>query len=587
MEAFFPISEISTYHSKWVIRARVTAKGSLRQFNGKSGPGQVFDVSLLDESAVEIRANFFGAACDKYYGVLEPGKVYTLTGGSVRIANRQFNRCSHRYEITFDRDTKIEQVDDCEKIKSISYDIVNLKAVMSRALPCSVDLCGVIVSFRPTVAFTSSAGRELVKRDITLADDSMTSMTVALWGERAKQEDKVFDGNPVVCLKGVTVKEFQGGRSGSLLESGVMKLSSDIPEATKLQQWWAKDGAATAGSFTSASLASEGVIDLQAVQTKPVPCVVEMCGIIVAFRDTFSFTSKEGRELTKREVTIADDTATSLTVTLWGTKATQDNSCFEGNPLVTLRGVRIGEWNGGRSGSMLEAGSVVWKPSTPEAQRIQAWWSQGGSGQTLKALSVDMSAGGGAARATAKASSMAELRELSEQVTTQGEVYTIISRLALVQMKKQGEPQPLYYLACQEQRPGSTLLCNKRVDSTGFCASCNRVVKVAPRLNLRCRLSDFSDSAWLTTFHEPAQKAIQMTAEEVQGLEEGEGGRDSLEAAVRSRYYMQPMQFSIRAKLDTYQGEVRPNITCVDARPLQRGSHAREMLKGIREMLAA
>jgi len=586
MAAFFPISEISTYHNKWVICARVTEKSGLRTFASRNGQGngQVFSTSLLDESGSEIRASFFGMACDKYFGKIEQGKVYTFSLGSVKIANRQFNRCSHRYELVFDKDAIIEQAADDAKIKAVSFEIVNLRAVQSRSLPCTVDLCGVIVSFRPPLAFTSKAGRDLVKREITIADDTKTSMSIALWGERAKLDDKTFEGNPVVCLKGVNLNEFQGGRAGSLSESGTMELKADIPEVKRLVQWWAAEGASA--DLTSLSLGTEGAVDLKAVQTKNVPCVVDLYGIITSAKDTYSFTSKEGRELVKREITIADDTAMSFSVTLWGNKATKENSVFEGNPTVALRGVRVQEWNGGRSGSMLEVGSIVFQPTTPEAQRIQQWWSQGGSSQSLTAISMEGGAGGGGFRAaTGTASNLEELRAAAEQCTAQGEIYNVVTRLALVQTKKKDEVQPLYYLACQEPRQvGSTLSCNKRVDGSGFCASCNRNGKVAPRLNLRCRFSDFSDGLWLTTFHEAAQKVLQATAEEVQELEKK--SRDDVEAAIRKCYFTQPMQLSVRAKLDTYQGETRPNITCVDARPVQRGAHAREMLKGIREMLA-
>jgi len=594
MATFFPISEISSYHSKWVIRARVTEKSALRTFAARGGQGSsnsVFSASLLDESGSEIRASFFGMACDKYFGIIEQGKVYTLANGNVKIANRQYNRCSHRYELVFDRDAVIEASTDDAKIKTVSYEIVSLKAVQSRALPCSVDLCGVIVNFRQPLAFTSKAGRELVKREITLADDTKTSMSIALWGERAKMEDKHFEGNPVVCLKGVSLNEFQGGRSGSLSESGAMQFQAEVPEVKKLQQWWAADGANA--DLTSLSLGSDGLTDLKTVQTKDLPCTVELCGIVTSFKDIFSFTSKEGRELVKREIIIADHTAMSFSVTLWGNKAKKENSAFEGNPVLGLKGVRVQEWNGGRSGSMLEVGSIVFQPATPDAQKIQQWWTEGGSTQSLTAISVEGGGGGGGGgfrAATGTASNLAELRDAAETVTAQGDVFTLVTRLALVQMKKRDEVQPLYYLACQEPRNfaggTSTLTCNKRVDSSGYCAACGRVVKTAPRLNLRCRFSDYSDGLWLTTFHEAAQKVLQTSADEAQALETGEGGRDALEAAVRKQYFTQPMQLSVRAKLDTYNGETRSNITCIDARPVQRGSHAREMLKGIREMLA-
>merc|ERR1719436_1032250 len=141
-------------------------------------------------------------------------------------------------------------------------------------------------------------------------------------------------------------------------------------------------------------------------------------------------------------------------------------------------------------------------------------------------------------------------------------------------------------MACQEPRVGSTLLCNKRVGEDGFCAARNRVGKAAPRMNLRCRFMDYSDGAWLQTFHETAQRMLNMSAEEAQATEKAESGREGLEALIRKCYYQEPLQITVRARLDSYNGEPRTNITCADARPVSRGTHGRLMLKGIREMLA-
>merc|ERR1711903_34843 len=97
----------------------------------------------------------------------------------------------------------------------------------------------------------------------------------------------------------------------------------------------------------------------------------------------------------------------------------------------------------------------------------------------------------------------------------------MVARLALVQTQKQGQPQPLHYMACQEIKEGTNnLSCNKRVDAQGFCASCNRAGKVAPRLTVRCRFVDFEDQAWLTSFHEAATKILGVSAQEVRALEQ-------------------------------------------------------------------
>jgi len=582
-QSYFPISELSTYHTKCTIRARITAKAAVRSFNSKSGgaPGQVFDIHLLDESQSEIRASMFGAAVDLYKDKLQQGKVYTFTGGQIKVANRQFNRCPHRYELVFDNNAQIQEVEDCAQIKSVQFEVTNLRAIQTRSLPCTVDLCGVVVNYRPILSFTSAAGKELVKREITIADDTETSMGVTLWGERAKQSDSVFDNKPIIALKGVAVKEFREGRTGSLLEAGNLIFQPDMPEAIKLQQWWSKNG--THANLTSLSLAGDGLTDLKTLQSKAVPCTVEVCGVIVSFKPIFEFKSKEGRDLQKREIVVADDTANSITIAIWGDRAQQADKLFEGNPVVSLKGVRVQEWNGGRSGSLLADGSLIFNPTTTEAQKIQTWWSQGGSTQSITAISVE--GGGGGALKASKACTLGEVREIAMSIgANQVESFSVVCRLAIVQMVKQGAPQPLLYMACQEPKAGSSLPCNKRVDESGFCAACNRVGKAAPRLNLRCRFSDFSDSSWLTTFHEAAQRVIEKTAEEAKALETG-AGREALETAVRRSYFQQPLQIGVRAKIDYYNGEARPNITCFDARPVQRGAHAREMLKSINQMI--
>merc|ERR1712216_622526 len=104
------------------------------------------------------------------------------------------------------------------------------------------DLCGVISSFMPTASVTGRDGKELIKREITIADNSGASMTVALWAERATQEDKVFENHPVVALKSVAVKEFRESKQGSLLQSGILLFNPTSPEASRVQSWWSAGG---------------------------------------------------------------------------------------------------------------------------------------------------------------------------------------------------------------------------------------------------------------------------------------------------------------------------------------------------------
>lgn len=276
-----------------------------------------------------------------------------------------------------------------------------------------------------------------------------------------------------------------------------------------------------------------------------------------------------------------------MEVTLWGENGNRPESEYEGNPTIVLTSILIKEFNGGRNGSTLASSTVSLRSESAEAQRIQQWWSQGGSSQSLISL---RGAGGGGAAANAEHVTVAEMRRRSESIIgDQAQLFKVVCRLNLVQTQKQGEQQPLHYSACAEMRDMAygKLSCNKRVDSSGFCASCDRQTKSVMRINARCRFSDAGDSVWLTTFHEAAEKVIGMSAEKVAEIDSGAGGREKLEEVLRQRYLSEPLELTVRAKMDSYNGEPRMNVTCVGAAPINRKQRGTKMLAEIQEMIAA
>jgi hypothetical protein len=243
---------------------------------------------------------------------------------------------------------------------------------------------------------------------------------------------------------------------------------------------------------------------------------VDLCGVITSFKPTQTVTTKDGVELTKREITVADDTATSFTVTLWGDRAKQADSVFEGNPTVVLKTVSVKEFRDSRSGSLAQGGELMLNPDMPEATKAQQWWKQGGSSLELKQLSE---AGPNSAPArNATATSLAGVRIASERLGLQPELFSVVARLALVQTRKKDEVQPLHYMACQQPKEGTNLPCNKRVDEQGVCPI-HGVGKVEPRVTLRCRFVDFEDATWLTSFHEASTKIIGKSGEEIRAME--------------------------------------------------------------------
>lgn len=68
--ATHPISALSPYQNKWVIKARVTAKSPIRTWSNAKGEGKLFSMDLMDESG-QIRVTGFRDSVDKFYEMIE------------------------------------------------------------------------------------------------------------------------------------------------------------------------------------------------------------------------------------------------------------------------------------------------------------------------------------------------------------------------------------------------------------------------------------------------------------------------------------------------------------------------------------
>lgn len=242
---FLPIREISPYQRKWSIKARVTSKSTLREINTQTGrQTKVFSIDVLDADGGEIKCQFWGDCCDKFFNMLEEGKVYSFSEGNVKVANKRFNSLNHAYEVSFDRpDIAITPVDDNNEIDNIKFNFMTVKAIEKKAPNSSIDVCAVVKSFGPAGNVKTKNGGEVARRVLTIVDSSLHSIDVTVWAEHVGEDSK-FEGQPTVAFKSCLVRDF-GGRSMSLGGSGKMDFNCKEDIATRLSAWWSKDGVTT------------------------------------------------------------------------------------------------------------------------------------------------------------------------------------------------------------------------------------------------------------------------------------------------------------------------------------------------------
>eukprot|EP00584_Thalassiosira_punctigera_P000883 CAMPEP_0172535332 /NCGR_PEP_ID=MMETSP1067-20121228/7393_1 /TAXON_ID=265564 ORGANISM="Thalassiosira punctigera, Strain Tpunct2005C2" /NCGR_SAMPLE_ID=MMETSP1067 /ASSEMBLY_ACC=CAM_ASM_000444 /LENGTH=642 /DNA_ID=CAMNT_0013320263 /DNA_START=160 /DNA_END=2088 /DNA_ORIENTATION=- len=234
-----PIAGLNMYSNRWVIRAKVSSKSSVRNWSNARGEGSLFSAELLDSSGTDVKCTFFKEAVDKWYSFLEEGQVYTFSGGRLKVANMQYNTCKSQFEITFDQNSEIHLDEQGGPEIRESYDFVKIASLESVEPNAYVDILAVVKHVgEPTTIVSKKSGKELLKCELTVEDDSGAEVRMTMWGDTAQTAQQKFGNSPIVAFKRARVSDY-GGRT---LSGQNFVVQPNIPQANGLRQWWAVNG---------------------------------------------------------------------------------------------------------------------------------------------------------------------------------------------------------------------------------------------------------------------------------------------------------------------------------------------------------
>ena len=334
-----PIASLNPYQPQWTIKAKLVVKQNTRTYRNARGEGKVLTVEFVDSEGTAIQATLWREAVERYENVLEVGKLYYVSKGSLRPANRQYSTVNNDYEMSLDGKSEIVEASEEEQLESSAkkifekaFEFVSIgnlaKRVNSKKPTC--DVCAVVKSVADLSAVKrKSDNSEIQKRELTLCDESSNTVQLTLLNALATEQGEKLKEmtNPVIIVRSVRVTEYDGVSLGTLgkSEMQIFELDEaakasveegDVPEKVIETAKWFKENGETATFKTAAEgaglsvqqrggklapLERQTLVDFQpeeipSASDKPNMCIVPRASILI-IKDTtlwYCATPEEG-----------------------------------------------------------------------------------------------------------------------------------------------------------------------------------------------------------------------------------------------------------------------------------------------------
>ncbi|GJW90460.1 replication protein A 70 kDa DNA-binding subunit A [Tanacetum coccineum] len=210
-------------YGQWTIKARVTAKAELRHYKNAKGDGKVFSFDLLNATSLEVRITCFNAVADQFYDQIEAGKVYFVSKGSVKPAQKAFNHLKTDHEIILNCSSSIQPFYDVDSpTPQQQFNLRQIAEIEGLDNISVLDIIGVVFRIFPTCIVKKKDRTETQKRNLHIKDMSRRSVDVTSWGNFCSTDVQTLQNMcdsrrfPILAIKSARVGEYNGKNAGPI-----------------------------------------------------------------------------------------------------------------------------------------------------------------------------------------------------------------------------------------------------------------------------------------------------------------------------------------------------------------------------------
>lgn len=292
-------------------------------------------------------------------------------------------------------------------------------------------------------------------------------------------------------------------------------------------------------------------VKLDSIQYQENNSTIDVLGIIKVVNPYFELTSRAGKKFDRRDIEIVDDTGYSVTVGLWNKQALDFD--IPVGSVIAIKGVRVTDF-GGKSLSMGFSSMLLDNPEIEDAYDLKSWYNI--NGDNSKFISLKQENGGSISsgnlmKLISQRLSIGKAKADNLGRSDKGDFFSVKANISFLKVDN------FAYPACNNEG------CNKKVielnDGSWRCEKCDQNFPAPQyRYMLTISIMDETDQIWLTLFNDQAQQLLGVDANTLMELKEN--NPDEF-AKTTQKIQMNPYDFRIRAREDTYNEQTRIRYT--------------------------
>lgn len=292
----------------------------------------------------------------------------------------------------------------------------------------------------------------------------------------------------------------------------------------------------------------------------------DVIGVLQHVADVSEITTKKGDQLSKRDITLVDDTGFSVRCTIWGATATNFNT--ELDKVIAIKGAKVSDFNG-RSLSMFNSSSLMVDPEIPEGFALQGWYLSRGKEQAFQTMATTQSAVG--ISPTEPRVTAATVKEENLGMSQTPNVFVFKGTVSAVR-----HTGTVLYASCGT--------CKKKVieetDTSFRCDKCEKTMeKPVYRYVMSACLNDSTDQMWVSLFEEMASIVIGISGDE---LNDARTQDENLYTHYLTKFPRTEYLFKIRSKQDIYNDNIRARHTVIALEKLNYVAESVRILEGLK-----